>query len=186
MLAKPTPPRTIARLVIHCSATPSGQRLAKPGLSPAVVIDGWHKARGFARQSAAVAAFNPKLGHIGYHYIIDLNGSCETGRADSEAGAHVAGHNADSVGICLVGGAEREARYTLAQWLMLETVVLKYRHMLGGDLPVVGHRDLSPDLNGDGQIKPNEWLKTCPGFDVAAWLANGMEPTAAQVCGVLA
>jgi N-acetyl-anhydromuramyl-L-alanine amidase AmpD len=30
---------------------------------------------------------------------------------------------------------------------------------------VVGHRDLSPDLNGDGKITPNEWVKLCPCFN---------------------
>lgn len=35
---------------------------------------------------------------------------------------------------------------------------------------ILGHRDLSPDKNGDGKISPNEWLKTCPCFDVRAWL----------------
>lgn len=37
-----------------------------------------------------------------------------------------------------------------------------------------GHRDLSPDIDGDGVVERHEWLKTCPGFDVAAWLASGM------------
>ena len=45
-----------------------------------------------------------------------------------------------------------------------------------GPLPlvigVVGHRDLSPDNNQDGKITPNEWLKTCPGFD-AGWELGG-------------
>ena len=31
---------------------------------------------------------------------------------------------------------------------------------------VCGHRDLSPDLNSDGKIEPNEWTKQCPCFDV--------------------
>ncbi|MDA5624327.1 N-acetylmuramoyl-L-alanine amidase, partial [Pasteurella multocida] len=35
---------------------------------------------------------------------------------------------------------------------------------------ICGHRDLSPDLNGDGTITPNEWLKDCPCFDVWEWL----------------
>ena len=30
-----------------------------------------------------------------------------------------------------------------------------------------GHRDLSPDLNGNGEIEPEEWIKQCPCFDVA-------------------
>ena len=35
---------------------------------------------------------------------------------------------------------------------------------------ICGHRDLSPDLNGDGTISPNEWIKDCPCFDVWSWL----------------
>lgn len=30
-----------------------------------------------------------------------------------------------------------------------------------------GHRDLSPDLDGDGVMKPEEWVKQCPCFEVA-------------------
>ena len=30
---------------------------------------------------------------------------------------------------------------------------------------ILGHRDLSPDSNGDGRITPNEWIKQCPCFD---------------------
>ena len=31
---------------------------------------------------------------------------------------------------------------------------------------VVGHRDLSPDLNGNGEVEPMEWTKQCPCFEV--------------------
>jgi len=31
---------------------------------------------------------------------------------------------------------------------------------------IVGHRDLSPDLDGDGEVEPDEWIKLCPQFDV--------------------
>ncbi|NDV81835.1 N-acetylmuramoyl-L-alanine amidase, partial [Bacteroides sp. 51] len=34
------------------------------------------------------------------------------------------------------------------------------------DAKVAGHRDLSPDLDGDGEISPAEWIKSCPCFDV--------------------
>jgi N-acetylmuramoyl-L-alanine amidase len=30
---------------------------------------------------------------------------------------------------------------------------------------VLGHRDTSPDLDGDGIVEPNEWIKMCPCFD---------------------
>ena len=33
-----------------------------------------------------------------------------------------------------------------------------------------------PDLNGDGKITANEWIKLCPGFDVSEWIEEGMQP----------
>jgi N-acetylmuramoyl-L-alanine amidase len=180
--------REINRLVLHCSATPSGQPLERgvrgtPAYqSCAQIIDGWHKARGFARQSAAVQAFNSALPHIGYHYVIDLDGRCINGRGLDEVGAHVAGHNAGSIGICLVGGIEREAKYTLMQWLTLaeQVAFLRAKYNLT-TLDVCGHRDLSPDLDKNGRVTPQEWLKTCPGFDVAAWLLAGMAPASQHI-----
>jgi hypothetical protein len=44
------------------------------------------------------------------------------------------------------------------------------------DSKTKGHRDYSPDKNSDGIIQPSEWMKTCPGFDVAAWLAGNLLP----------
>ena len=35
---------------------------------------------------------------------------------------------------------------------------------------VIGHRDTSPDLNGNGHIEPEEYIKACPCFDVRKWL----------------
>jgi N-acetylmuramoyl-L-alanine amidase len=37
---------------------------------------------------------------------------------------------------------------------------------------ILGHRDLSPDKNGDGVIERSEWVKHCPSFDVREWLKN--------------
>lgn len=205
------PARSVDLVVIHCSATPSGKPLqqGKPGtpgyLNAPQVINAWHAVRGFKRGSQATAAFNPRLPSIGYHYVIDLTGEVWSGRHLNEVGAHAAQFNANSVGICLVGGAEREARYTQAQWKSLQQVVAYMLSTFGlpRSLPrrrtdathplgyrvnggVCGHRDLSPDKNGDQLIEPFEWLKTCPGFDVGAWLARGMTPTPSQICEVAA
>jgi N-acetylmuramoyl-L-alanine amidase len=209
-IGKP-PTRPVDLVVIHCSATPSGKPLqqGKSGsvghLNAPQVINAWHAARGFKRNAAAAAAFNPRLPSIGYHYVIDLSGEVWSGRGLDEVGAHAAQFNANSVGICLVGGVEREARYTQAQWKSLQQVVaymlstygiprarpqrrVDPSHPLGYRVThgVCGHRDLSPDKDGDGLIEPFEWLKTCPGFDVAAWLGRGMVPTAEQICEVSA
>ena len=186
--------RTISLIVVHCSATLSGQWL--PGTGPSLpvtqrrtaagVIDSWHAARGFKRLQAAVTSFNARLPHIGYHYVIDVDGYVWTGRDLCEIGAHVQGHNANSVGICMVGGAEADAGYTPEQWDALAALVtllgerlqvpLVKRSGIRASKGVCGHRDLSPDTNGDGVITQREWLKTCPGFDVGTWLGRGMRP----------
>ena len=95
------------------------------------------------------------------------------GRPLGEIGAHVEGHNANSVGVCMIG----TKKFTKAQWEKLKITVSE----LIVKFPtarVVGHRDLSPDKNKDGKITSNEWVKLCPSFDVATWLANGMEAPA--------
>lgn len=194
--------RSIDLVVIHCSATASGKRLLQGKLDAAGVINAWHAERGFRRQPADVRAFNSALPSIGYHYVIDLTGSVLTGRELSEIGAHAAGFNAHSVGICMIGGVERDAKYTAAQWTSLRELVTALHEglnvplsapkrittpygdrMFGG---VCGHRDVSPDKNRNGVAEPNEWLKTCPGFEVRAWLARDMQPLPEQLCEVAA
>lgn len=152
--------RPIKTLVVHCSATPAGRDIGRRE------IDGWHRAKGWAG--------------IGYHYVIRLDGTVERGRMDPVAGAHVAGHNAYSLGICVVGGVDAAGRaadtVTPAQHAALEHLL----HELRAKYPrtrICGHRDLSPDRNGDGVIQHHEWLKDCPGFDVATWCrARGLNP----------
>lgn len=191
--------RPVNLIVVHCSATASGKPLRRgtpgqPGyLNCAQIIDAWHAERGFTRKAAARSLLNPTLASIGYHFVIDISGEVFTGRGVDEVGAHAAGFNTCSIGVCLVGGAERDGQFTPAQWKALASVVLWQAHTQGlplavprrnGDLVaggVCGHRDLSPDLNQDGAIAPTEWLKTCPGFDVAAWLANSLQPQAKNI-----
>ena len=165
--------RPISQLIIHCTATPSGKWLS--GCAP-VVIDAWHKGRGFHRSAIARRAFNPDLGAIGYHYLLDIDGRVWTGRHVDEVGAHVAGHNTYSLGVCLVGGAEKSARYTQDQWDALSALVRRLLPLCKAGCAVLGHRDLSPDSNGNNKVEPQEWVKTCPGFDVAPWVARGMKP----------
>jgi N-acetylmuramoyl-L-alanine amidase len=162
---QPLAQRMVDTLVLHCAATPTGRHVS------VYELDTWHAARGFKRQPAAMAAFNPGLGHMGYHYLVDLLGEVHTGRAEAEIGAHVSGSNARSLGVCMVG----TSRFNRLQWQALATLVAALRQRYP-NARVVGHRDLSPDANGDGVVQPQEWLKTCPGFDVTRWLQGGMRP----------
>ncbi|MCV4272626.1 N-acetylmuramoyl-L-alanine amidase [Pseudomonas capsici] len=142
-------------IVVHCSAT---RATADIGVRE---ITQWHIRRGFDT--------------VGYHYVIRRNGELETGRPESTIGAHVRGHNGNSIGICLAGGVDAsnkpENNFTAAQFATLETLLkqLKGRYP---DARILGHRDLSPDRNGDGKITPDEFVKACPSFDVAAWVAS--------------
>jgi N-acetyl-anhydromuramyl-L-alanine amidase AmpD len=136
--------RQIDMIVIHCSASPNGR--------PQTVqdIDAWHRARGFKRTAPVL---NPDLTSIGYHFVIYIDGSVHTGRDISEVGAHAEGHNAHSIGICLIGTDQ----FTMAQWTELSWLVSNLMQQYAG-VTILGHRDL-PNVH-----------KLCPGFDVATWL----------------
>lgn len=149
-------PTDIDAIVIHCSATRAGQDVR------AADIDKWHKERGFSM--------------IGYNYVIDLDGRIEVGRPLTRDGAHcntagVSGraYNKHSIGICYVGGLDRDGNpadtRTPAQKIALETLVYDLMEKYPNIKEVIGHRDASPDRNGDGRITANEWIKQCPCFN---------------------
>ena len=169
--------RPINLIVIHCSASPNGDSLFRGKYgdagfkTPVTTIDDWHAKRGFLRSPAARVRYNPSLRSIGYHYLVYRNGVIATGRDVAEIGAHVQGYNQKSIGICLIG----TDRFTAAQWDGLKALVSRLQVQYP-DSRVVGHRDLSPDQDANGIVEKFEWLKTCPGFDVADWLAGDMQP----------
>lgn len=142
--------RPIDRIVVHCSATEAGKDFR------AADIDRWHRERGF--------------NGIGYHYVVDLDGTIEEGRPLEEIGAHCTGYNVGSIGICYIGGLQggnaADTR-TGEQRMALHKLIWKLFGRFG-ITDICGHRDLSPDRNGDGKITPDEYIKDCPCFDVRA------------------
>lgn len=157
--------RTTKYIVVHTSASrPSATVNAK-------VIKAWHLAKGWK--------------DIGYHFVINRDGTVEKGRNVDEIGAHVEGWNAQTLGICLVGGlAEKDPwgpqnNYTNAQWKALKglcgVLVVKYPKAT-----ILGHRDLSPDKDHDGLVEPNEYVKACPCFDVRPWARAQKLPAAPE------
>lgn len=158
--------RFINLIVVHCSATKRGQTQdignGQESIN-AAIIDHWHKERQWKG--------------IGYHYVIREDGVLEKGRDLSEIGAHVHGFNINSVGICMVGGldvnGEPDNNFSPVQFTTLRTL-LDTLHELIPEAQILGHRDLSPDVNGDGIIEPWEWMKACPCFDVDQWYFDGV------------
>lgn len=137
----------IKHLVVHCSAT-------KPKtFIDAKAIDRMHRDRGFLK--------------IGYHYVILRDGSIQKGRKDSEVGAHVAGFNTGSLGICLVGGinnttGKSENNYTDEQFASLSALIFKLT-LEHPQADVLGHRDF-PNVHKD-----------CPCFDTKEWWSKQQE-----------
>ena len=126
--------RKITKIIVHCADTPEGRD------DKAADIRRWHKARGF--------------NDIGYHYVVDLDGTIEPGRDVTIAGAHTTGHNADSIGVCYIGGADtdmkpkdtRTEEQKTALRLLLKYLVQKYP-----GAKIYGHLDFAN--------------KSCPSFD---------------------
>lgn len=141
--------RKITEIIVHCSATPDGRDYTVDD------IRRWHKQRGYS--------------DVGYHYIVYRNGQLVQGRDINVIGAHAAGHNAHSVGICYIGGmsadnSRPEDTRTLRQKARLLSLLVDLRKLYP-NARIVGHRDLSEDKNGDGIIDSSEWMKACPSFD---------------------
>jgi N-acetyl-anhydromuramyl-L-alanine amidase AmpD len=133
-------------IAVHCAAT-------SPDMDIGVEeIRKWHKAK--------------KWDDVGYHYVIRRDGTVEAGRALDFQGAHVAGHNHESIGLCLVGGINKagvpDANFTAAQYASLESLVKLLLPRYPGAV-VRGHRDF-PGVT-----------KACPSFDVPAWWSHRSE-----------
>ena len=145
--------RKINRIIIHCSATKERQDFDVED------IRRWHLANGWT--------------DVGYHYVIKLNGEIQEGRPIEKTGAHTKDFNKDSIGICYIGGCDkngnpkdtRTKEQKKALYSLVKELMARY-----GVSEVKGHRDYSPDKNHDGKITQNEWIKACPSFDVQQWM----------------
>ena len=131
-------------IVIHCSATKPSMDI---GLSE---IKNWHvNERGWR--------------DVGYHYVIKRNGEVELGRNIRDTGAHAAGYNSKSIGICLVGGMAEdnstEDNFTAQQWTALLDLI-KQKLSDYPDAKVIGHNEISK--------------KDCPCFDVQTWKKDNL------------
>ena len=133
--------RKITELIVHCADTPEGRDVR------AAEIRKWHKAKGW--------------NDIGYHYVIDIDGTVEPGRPVEQMGAHCASHNTNSIGICYVGGCDAKGKpkdtRTDAQKASL-LLLLKFLKAQHPDAKIYGHRDFA--------------AKACPCFDAKAEYAE--------------
>ena len=146
--------RNIDRIVVHCTGTCSGL--------PIESIEAHFKRLGWQRG--------------GYHFVIDWQGHVHTLVPMEEVANGAKGYNAHSIHVAYIGGVDDQGKpkdtRNRAQRQSLRAIV-KALLRRWPEAEVVGHRDLSPDLDGDGRISPNEWTKMCPCFDVKT---DGLTP----------
>lgn len=164
--------RKITRIVLHSTSGWGNQ-------STESIKDYWKNTLGWRR--------------VGYHKLINLDGSIEDLAPLSAVTNGVAGYNSDSVHICYKGGlldvkvdrsgnkkfvygdtrsdAQKDAFFKAINDVLNE--LKQYQSV--DDITIVGHRDLSPDLNNNGKIEQREWVKVCPTFDAIeeyGWMAG--------------
>jgi len=128
--------RTIDKIIIHCSATPEGRDVKME------TIKSWHvKGNGWS--------------DIGYHFVIELDGTLKEGRPLHRSGAHTRGENATSIGICYVGGIDKNKNAKDTRTAEQKDTLNKIVEGLLEDYPeasVHGHNEFA--------------AKACPSFDV--------------------
>lgn len=134
--------KDITRIVVHCSATAPTADIG------AATIDQWHRGNGWWC--------------IGYHFVIRRDGTIERGRPPAMKGAHAPEANADSIGICLVGGVDAKQKAEDNFTPMQKAALFELVGFLKETYPitdVLGHRDLGAK-------------KDCPSFDVRRWFRS--------------
>lgn len=142
--------RAINEIIVHCSATRPNWMEGKSAKAKRDEIRRWHLAKGWS--------------DIGYHHLIDRDGTLVEGRPMQKTGAHVKGHNTGTIGVCLIGGHgssendEFHDNFTEAQNVALRKYIDDQKAQRPWIEKVSGHNEYA--------------AKACPGFRVSEWLAD--------------
>ena len=140
--------RPINEIIIHATATRPDWWKSKSTGQKVAEVRKWHvEGNGWA--------------DIGYHYLIDRNGTVAEGRPLDRIGAHAKGRNTGTIGIALFGGhggSETDCfddHYTVAQDDALRDLIGTLQGRFG-KLKISGHNEYA--------------AKACPCFKVSDWL----------------
>ena len=142
--------RPLTGIILHCTATRPDFLEGASTAARLAEVRRWHvEGNGWS--------------DVGYHVLVDRDGTVLAGRPIETTGAHVRGHNTGTIGISLFGGhgaAETDRfadHFTAEQDQSLRRLIADLQQRFG-PLPVSGHNDYA--------------AKACPGFSVAEWLVE--------------
>lgn len=145
--------RDIKYIAVHCTA--SSQHTTIKELQQEFRRKGWK---------------NP-----GYHYVVAADGAITQLLDEEKVSNGVKGFNTVSINVAYIGGIDTTGKpidnRTDEQKASLCSL-LKLLHKKYPSAIIQGHRDFSPDLNHDGRITPNEYIKACPCFAAKTEYAN--------------
>ena len=153
--------RKFSKVIIHTTATrPNWMDDARTS-AKVKEIKRWHVSdNGFS--------------DIGYHFLIDRDGTVAKGRTLDRIGAHTLGQNTGSIAIALIGGHGGTAKdifadnYTPEQEISLKKLLEKIQNE-HGKYEVYGHNEFA--------------AKACPCFSVKDWLKSFTAPVVNERSG---
>lgn len=138
--------RVIKRIFVHCTATSQDTSVES-------IQKGWKRLQWKSP---------------GYHYIIKADGAIVTLQGEDKSANGVKGYNATSIHLAYIGGVDIQGsavdNRTDAQKKSIRHLLRQLR-MRYPKAVILGHRDISPDRNGNGRVDRWERIKECPCFD---------------------
>lgn len=112
--------RKINKIVVHHSASPRDTTTIAD-------ITRWHLEK--------------KYDGIGYHRVIEGDGTVKMGRDDTRIGAHAYGANTGTLGVCVTGNFDKEKPSPAQLEALIQTLAaLCKRHGVKAS-GIIGHRD---------------------------------------------
>lgn len=138
--------RTIERIFVHCTA--GSQKTTVEDLKREFKAKGWK---------------NP-----GYHYVVMPSGRVENLLSEENVSNGVQGYNSTSINVVYIGGIDGNGKAVDNRTEEQKKSLISLLKSLRERYPkarIMGHRDISPDKNGNGIIDPWERIKECPCFD---------------------
>ena len=138
--------RSVKRIFVHCTAGSQRQTIAD--LKAEFKRKGWR---------------NP-----GYHVVITPDGKCHQLLDYEKVSNGVHSYNSTSINVAYMGGIDANGKAVDNRTDAQKASLVKLLKELRGRYPnaqILGHRDISPDTNGNGIVDPWERIKECPCFD---------------------
>lgn len=111
----------------------------------------------------------------GYHVLVTPAGVRVRLAPDASITNGVRGKNSTILNVAYIGGRDARGNYvdtrTAEQRAAIAEQLREWRALYPRAV-ICGHRDFSPDLDGDGVVEFHEFIKACPCFDARAEYAH--------------